>query len=219
MSKNKNLLSLLFIFAAGFCSSANATSNIVNFNFTGAVIYSDPSLIAPVDSLVSGSFSYDLNAPVTTFYNSPPSAYGYFYYSAPEALKVSFSNNTITSDLLTYTLFDNFGGNVEDQFILDAGLVKLDGIDSGGLSLSLSSSYGIENTNALIGILPPQTLELSLFNVLPYNAGSFVVNNNIMLQFSILSLAPVPESDTYALLLAGLVVIRFKARRKDYSQS
>lgn len=215
MLKNKKLLTLLFIYAAGFCSSANSTTNIASFKFTGAVIYSDPSLIAPVDSLVSGSFSYDLNAPVTTFYNSPPSTYGYFYYSAPEALKVSFSNHTITSDSLTYTLFDNFGGNVEDQFILDAGLVKLDGIDSGGFSLSLSSSYGIENTNALNGILPPQTIDLSLFNVLPYNTGSFVVNNTNMLQFSILSVTPIPEPVSYALLLTGLGMIGFKVRRKD----
>ena len=214
MSNYKKLLIVIFTLALMFSASANAEQNIVTFGFTGSVLYSDSSLNTPIDSLVSGSFSYDLNAPVTTFFSSPPSTNSYYYYTAPEALKVNFSGHSISSDLLTYTLFDNFGGNVEDQFILDAGAVKLDGIDSGGFSLALSSSYGIENTNALTSSQPPQTLDLSLFNVMPYNGGSFIVNNAYKLQFSILSITPVPEPESYALLLAGLGMIGLMVRLK-----
>ncbi len=210
----KKLIIIFFVITSVFCTSAYANPNIVTFGFTGSVIFSDPSLNAPIDSPISGSFSYDLNAPITTFYNSPPTTYSYYYYSAPEALSVNFSGHSVTSDLLTYTLFDNFSDNLEDQLILDAGLIKLDGIDSGGLSIVLSSSPWIENTNALTSSQPPQTLDLSLFNVTPYNSGSIVVNNAYKLQFSILSITPVPEPESYALLLAGLGIICFKVRRK-----
>lgn len=210
----KKLLMIFLVSASVFSGSAYSNPNIVTFSFTGSVIYSEPSLNAPIDSFVSGSFSYDLNAPVTTFFSSPPSSYSNYYYSAPEALKVNFSSHTVTSDLLSYTLFDNFGGNVEDQFVLEAGAVKLDGIDSGRFGLVLSSSYGIENTNALIGSSPPQALDLSLFNIFPYNFGYFIINNTYELQFSILSITPVPEPESYALLLAGLGMMGFMARRK-----
>ena len=95
--------------------------------------------------------------------------------------------------------------------------MKLDGTDTGSFGLTLSSSYGIENTNALTSSQPPQTLDLSLFNVMPYNGGDFIVNNVYQLQFSILSITPVPEPESYALLLAGLSVIGLMVRRKTYS--
>lgn len=218
MSKNKKLSTLIFALATGFSSYANALSNIVSFNFTGAVIYSDPSLNAPVDSLVSGSFSYDLNAPANIVYSAPPTTFSFYNYSSPSALTVNFSGYNIASDDLQYDLYDNQNGNVEDQFTLSAHLAKLDGIDYGRFALVLASSYGVENRNALIGNQPPQTLDLSLFNnTNDYTYGALIRDNAYTLLFSIHSLAPVPETESYLLLLAGLGVIGFTARRKTYS--
>lgn len=114
----KKLLMIFLISASVLSGAANADSNIVTFSFTGSVIYSEPSLNAPTDSLVSGSFSYDLNAPVSPI---SPSFYSYYNYTAPNALEVNFSGHTITSDTIGYTLYDNTNGNVEDYFVLSVG--------------------------------------------------------------------------------------------------
>lgn len=216
MANCKKLLTALFTIASIISTSANAEQNIVGFDFTGSVLYSDPSLNAPINSLVSGSFYYDLNAPVATF-SYPPGSTNYYSYMAPEALKVNFSGHSITSEDLSYTLYDNIGANVEDAFILDAHSVKLDGLDFGRFNLTLASSYGVENTYALTSSQPPQTLNLALFNNAQGNYGGLLKNGAYALQFSITSLAPVPEPENYALLLAGLGMIGYITRRKDYS--
>jgi hypothetical protein len=209
----KKLLIIFFAITSIFSASAHANPNIVTFDFTGSVTFSDPSLNTTIDSLISGSFSYDLNAPVGTF-SFPPGSINYYNYTAPEALKVNFSGHTITSDFLNYTLYDNIGANIEDAFILDAHSVKLDGLDFGRFNLTLASSYGVENTNALTSSQPPQTLDLSLFNNVQGNYGGLLKNDAYTLQFSILSLAPIPEPESYALLLSGLGMIGLMIRRK-----
>jgi len=210
----KKLLIIFLVSASMLIGSANADSNVVTFNFTGSVIYSKPSLNAPIDSLVYGSFSYDLNAPVTTYFSSPPTTYSYYYYSAPNALKINFSGHTITSDSLVFNLQDNSGSNADDSFVLGAGSVKLDGIDDGHLSLALGSLP--DPSNALTSSLPPQTLNLALFNNIS-NFGDLVKDNNTKLQFSIVTLSPVPEPESYALILAGLGLVGLTTRRKNYS--
>lgn len=218
MSNYKKLLIVICTIAHMFSASANANQNIITFNFTGYVLFSDPSFNAPIDSLVSGSFSYDLNAPANIVYSAPPTTFSFYNYSSPSALTVNFSGYNITSDELQYDLYDNQNGNVEDQFTLSAPLSKLDGVDYGKFSLILASSYGEENRNALIGYQPPKTLDLSLFNStnnLTY--GALLKDNAYTLLFSIDSLAPIPENESYLLLLAGLGIIGFIRRRKTYS--
>ena len=211
MSKYKKLLIVIFALASAFGSSANAGANIVTFGFTGSVFYSDPNLNSPINSLVSGNFPYDLNAPVTTYFSSPPTTYSYYYYSAPNALTINFSGHTVTSDILSYSLQDNSGSNANDSFVLGAGSVKLDGLDYGHLSLTLGSSP--DPSNALTSDLPPRTLDLALFNNRS-NFGDIVKDNDTKLQFSILSITPVPEPESYALLLAGLSIIGLMIRPK-----
>jgi PEP-CTERM motif len=218
VSNYKNLLIVIFTIAHMFSGSVKAEQNIITFDFTGSVLYSDSSLNAPIDSLVSGSFSYDLNAPTQIAVNSPPFTHSYYNYTSPSALTLIFSGHNISFDDLQYDLFDNQNGNVEDQFNLSAHSDKINGIDYGTFVLALASSSGVGNRNALTSSQPPQTLDLSLFNnTNDFTYGVLVKNNTYTLQFSILSLAPVPEPESYALLLAGLGVIGLMVHQKNYS--
>lgn len=208
MSLKKYIAAVSAVYALA-CGVANAA--IVNFQFSGTITYG--GTLAATGSPLTGAFSYDTNT-VPSFSSGGYASYG---FPAPFALSASVSGHTVGTSNLSVSIWDNFGGNVEDMVNVSSGPVSVDGVSypNGSFGFQLASKPG--KTSVLTGTALP-----SHFDVTAFDAGSTLnygwlqgdgAPGGQLLQFSVESITPVPLPSAMILLASGMLAIGMTLRR------
>lgn len=166
--------------------SVAANAEIVTFKFSGSVTYTNGTLATAVTgSPITGIVSYD------TSVSGADLLTGYSSYSIPSPFVISASvgQHTIMAKNLNVSIWDNYGGNVEDMVWMLGGSVFVDGnsYPDGAFGFVVASGPG--NTKALTSTALPSCLDVTAFDagstlsygVLQSDGGS----NGQILQFSI----------------------------------
>jgi hypothetical protein len=192
---------------------ANAAS--VTFDFSGEVTYGGS--LSTIGSPVTGSFSYDTNAaPSISFGN-----FANYSFSAPFGISAAVNGHTVEASLLSVTVVNNFGGNVEDTFEVDASQLFVDGVSypNGSFGFVLASEPG--HTGVFSSTALPSSLNVAAFDAGPSLNYGFLQRDGgptgTLLQFSVNSItsnSPVPEPSSFALTALGLLLISGAYYRK-----
>lgn len=201
-------VSAMFLLASGVASAA-----IVNFQFTGTVTYG--STLAAIGSQIGGAFSYD----TSTLPSSSTGSYASYGFSAPFGFSASVAGHTVVTNNLSVTIWNNFGGNVEDMVNISGGPVLVDGSSypNGSFGFQLASKPG--NTGVLTSTALP-----SFFDVAAFDAGSTLnygwlqsdgAPGGQLLQFSVDSVTPVPLPPALMLLVSGMLAMGGLLRRNS----
>lgn len=193
------------------------------------------------NAFVSGTFQYDAMAPVTTasvpgsgatqygirniapdfpssYANLAGSVQGYNFSDARGITTVgneTFALTDFSTIPATTTIVDFLGLNTQSQ-------TPMTGFDLGGYTLRNVRMFWIEGQR-VPDLVPDFLANQNLPGVLPAfdgmlaldfaPLGSSLTAPTAAVFFNGLSVAPVPEPDTYAMLLAGLGLLAFHARR------
>lgn len=201
----------LFLTALLIAASLNsAQANLLKFNWSGQINYSDNSLSGvSVGDRINGTLFYESTTP-----NSyPPYLISNAHYAFDSSSQFNgfVSGHKIISNSLVINVTDNFGGNVEDYVSINGGTpFSVDGTaySSGHFGITLGSKHG--NTGVIINKSLPLSYDLSKFDADGFNYGSLRRDGSStggILGFTVTSIAPVPESSTLSFMLAGLGVI------------
>lgn len=141
------------------------------------------------------------------------------FSSASQKLDVTFASATINEGEARFMLSGWLGGwlNHPDQTILQAHF-----LDGGGNDLGMASIGPVSNTDrnnstefqfrSVDGIVPIGTESVNLVLNMTRFAGSY--NDGYADNLSLV-LTPVPEPETYAMMLIGLGLLSFMAHRKN----
>jgi hypothetical protein len=235
---------LMAITTAAALSVAQAAPVTYSFStgataFGGPLVTGGPS---PSPSLfnggASGTFVYDseallaqVNADGTSSYRgfTPASATGF-------ASSLSDLSGTVAgrafSDVSGSTQVgnDNFTGVLDGfQFLFDPGLTSTSprnftGFDIDGFTLYRVRMFWIEN-QAVPGVIPDFLSDQNLLATPPAFAGRFALDfyqtgntsaTSVVFfdGLQVQAVAPIPEPETYAMLLAGLGLLGFETRRR-----
>jgi hypothetical protein len=131
---------------------------------------------------------------------------------SPNPLKYSahFGNDPVGvfSDVFTFTPAITSGSKVSGAFVnmdLDGGGV----INFGGATLNgvAFTQTGVDRWSLASTLIPPGILTLTIWGTVT-DGGSYGGNLNVLMA------APVPEPETYAMLLGGLALMGVVARRR-----
>ncbi len=206
-----------------FVSLANA--EIIGFGFTGQVTAVGPSILGLNPALgdpVTGSFGYDTELPDDAPHVSFLGVYTQF---PPHRLIVNIGASSAWSGTAAgISVFNDFGGNVEDSFSVSSQPAVVNGIQASDVVVSInlaSASTGVFSNEDL-----PSALELADFELWQYGKINSGRVNVTYVDFSIDSitrlatlppdpgpglLLPVPS--TLLLLLSGLLALTIPAAR------
>jgi hypothetical protein len=186
---------------------------VINFQFTGTVI--DGGLLASTGNQISGIFSYDTD----TFPSTSVGNYANYQFSAPYGISATVAGHTITTNNLSVSITDNFGGNIEDMVDMAGNSVSVDGNNyaNGSFGFRLSSAPG--NTNVLNDTTLPSSFDVAAFNAGPTQNYGWLQSDGgptgQLLQFSVDSIAPVPLPPSLLLTLSGMLAMGGVIRRKS----
>jgi hypothetical protein len=206
----KYCIAALALFSLG---SGVSSAAVVNFQFTGAVTYGGS--LAAVGSQITGMFSYD----AATLSSSSYGGFSGYTFPAPFGISANVGGHAVAANNLGISIWNNFGGNVEDMVDVAGGPVTVDGNSyaDGSFGFRLASKPG--STNVLNSTALP-----SFFDVAAFDAGSTLNYgwlqsdggpNGQLLQFSVNSIvSSVPVPATLWLLGSGLLGLIGVARRK-----
>lgn len=199
-------VSAVFLLASGVASAA-----VVNFQFSGTVTYG--GTLAATGSQIVGMFSYETDTlPSTSF-----DGYASYGLPAPFTLSASVAGHTVVTNNLRVSIWDNFGGNVEDMVDISGGPVAVDGSSypNGSFGFRLASKPG--NTGVLTGTSLPFSLDVTAFDAgSTLNYGWLQSDggpSGQLLQFSVGSVTAVPIPSALILLASGMLAMGGVFRR------
>lgn len=206
----------------------------VTYSFsTGANPFASPNVadLFGSGSFVSGTFEYDPLAPFTTTVPGGASLYG--IQNISPSFPSSYAN--LSGTVAGFTFSDARGTTVVGNETFTQGATNVDflqlntqsttpivGFSVGGYTLANVRMFWIEGQQTP-GTIPDFLSDQSLPGVLPGFHGrlalDFVPTGNpsgpqSYVFYDGLSVAPVPEPETYAMLLAGLGLLGLTARRR-----
>lgn len=193
-----------------------AHAEILHFNFSATITYADGSLTGVTQGdHFTGHFAYDA---LTQGYEYYPGFANYFF-EAGSAFSAQIGNHSINSHgTLIAGVTDNFGGNVEDVFNLDAAQVSINGKELAGGYWGFQLASGVGSTNVFTSTALPRSFDLAAFDAGPtLNYGSLHANggHTTVLQYQIDTITnAVPEPETYALLLGGIALLIVRQRQR-----
>lgn len=214
-----------FLGAAMFALSACAQAEIFTFNFTGTVTYSDGTLAGVAEGTpINGQFSYDVH----TWADKDPHypEYAYYGFGRESYLRLQLGSNTLLAGAsneapsnLSASVYNNTRSNAEDMFIISAYDARLNGATStdSNLGFQLASQYG--STGALSSTALPRNFNLAAFDAgETLNYGWFMQYSRpdqLVMYYRIDSITnAIPEPQTWGMLVMGLGIVVFLARRK-----
>lgn len=202
--------------AAMFALATCAHAEILHFNFSATITYTDGSLAGVTQGdRFTGHFAYDALTPGDEYY---PGFVNYFF-GAGSAFNAQIGNHSINSHgTLIAGVTDNFGGNVEDVFNLDASQVSINGKELAGGYWGFQLASGAGSTNVFTSTALPRSFDLAAFDAGPtlnYGAINGDGGRTTVLQYQIDTIAnAVPEPETYALLLGGIALLVARQRQR-----
>ncbi len=148
----------------------------------------------------AGAYSYTATASTSTFYGAGSTADTWLSTNLAED-SIQFSGFTTGVNAIGANFF---GSNIAGAFA--AGDVTLTAVDSMGTT-SIQVITGA-TTTSFLGFVSTGTISMLTLSAVQTVSPLWPTVNNLTLA------APVPEPETYALMLAGLGVIGFMARRR-----
>jgi hypothetical protein len=168
--------------------SGAANSEVITFEFKGKVTYS--TYLAPLGSEVAGTFAYDTDTAPGKKGNSHDQVSGYEFYQipAPFVMSAKLGNHTIEAGNLHVSVWNDYGGNVEDMVDISAAPVVVDGTTfaEGVFNIRLASGPG--HTNVFFDASLPRSFEVGKFNSQDMNLGVVMSDGSqtgTLLHFSI----------------------------------
>lgn len=130
----------LLLAGALLMGSGIANAEVLTFHFKGTVTYGGP--FATVGDEVTGHFCYDTDTDVRFRQD------GYANYAAPPECKIVVRVGTLkaTSKQLSISIWNNFGGNVEDMLDMAGNTATIDGVDYPNGTVDITLATGPGNT-------------------------------------------------------------------------
>jgi hypothetical protein len=182
------------------------SAEIINFQLMGTITYG--GTLATIGSPITGSFAYDTDALLVVSMGE----YAAYEFNAPFGFSGNASGHTIATNRLSVSIWNNFGGNVEDMIEVSGSYpVTVDGISypNGSFGFRLASRPG--NTTVLNNTALPYFFDVSAFDAGPTLNYGWLQRDGApggqLLQFSINSITPVPVPPAFMLMLSGLMVV------------
>jgi hypothetical protein len=158
MSLRKQLAvaSVIFSLVSGAASAANVT-----FQFTGTVTYGGD--LAATGSRITGVYSYDTKTLPAFSY----AGFANYVIAPPSVIAAEVEGHAIVANNLNVSIWDNYGGNVEDMVEVSGGPVLVDSqaYPGGSFGFRLASMPG--NTRVLTSTALPSSLHVRAFDAGP----------------------------------------------------
>jgi hypothetical protein len=185
----------------------SAHAELVTFKFSARVTEVDSAFLngtVAAGSTLQGSFSWNTDMQPLWASSSP----GIASYGVPTSITATVNGHTISGQGLNVYVFDNTGGNVEDLLDVSASAPVVNGkryVD-GSFGLRLGSQPG--HTNGLVGTALPSVLDLAKLDNPYFTYGQLRAHGaqgGQLLGFQVESVTAVPETNTAAMALAGLL--------------
>jgi hypothetical protein len=165
-------------------ASGIASAEMLTFNFKGTVTYG--GTLANVGDEVTGHFCYDTDAGVPSI--ALPNYAS--YQVAPECkMVVRVGTHKATSKNLNVSIWNNFGGNVEDMIDVYGSTATVDGVayPNGNVGFRLATGPG--NTKVFRSVNLREQFKIADFDGMNY--GEVLMDgssNGALLQFTITSM-------------------------------
>lgn len=206
-------------------ASAGAQAAPVSYAFSGVTSTTMGGVVAHTS--FTGTFTYDAAATgvISSYYSGTQAIFDNAYSSLTLSIGGNTVSSTVPGDLTLYN-------SVSPPHSIPVGdsLYTFQPLDGGGPNPSTGSFTGLTPNYIYLGFVDiggtafnsgsalPTSLNLSDFDsvFVGINYGPFGAGNTTTIS-SLLTLtptAPVPEPETYALMLAGLAAVSLAARRK-----
>lgn len=215
MYLNKGLIGSAVALSFACCA---AQADPLQFDFTGTVNYTNGSLTGvTVGTIFTGSFSYDPTIPA----NYTLSGVSNYSLGSTSQITADIGGHIVVAGNLSADITNNAGGNVEDGVSIWGGYpLSIDGTVylNGVFGFNLTTVPG--NTSVLTNTNLPTSYDVAAFDghssltygVLQSNGGP----RGGILGFTVNAIAaPVPEPETYAMMIAGLGMLSLlRARRR-----
>lgn len=150
------VVSVVISLVSGAASAANVT-----FKFTGTVTYG--GTLAATGSRITGVYSYDTNTLPAFSY----AGFANYVIPAPSVIVAEVEGHAIVANNLNVSVWDSYGGNVEDMVDVAGGPVLVDNqaYPNGSFGFRLASMPG--NTGVLTSTALPSLLDVQAFNAGP----------------------------------------------------
>lgn len=173
--------------------SSLAAAETVTFAFEGTVTYGSPIAVPP-GTKVTGQFAYDTHSPASQTYQ------GFASYSLPSPARITakIAGHTVGSEALSVDVWNQYGGNVEDQVSITGTTVVMDGttFPAGAFGFVLASAPG--QNKAMHTTRLPHSYDLAKFNAGAGLTYGFLQTDGgpsgTLLQFSIQSIMKVKST-------------------------
>lgn len=172
--------------------STSAVAETLTFQFEGTVVYGSPIAVPP-GSKLTGRFSYDTQTAPNITYK------GFANYSipAPARLTAKVAGHTIVSEGMSVSVWDQYGGNVEDMVNVMGTAPVMDGTTfaDGAFGFYVASRPG--QKHALHNTHLPRSYDMKKFNAEGNTYGILQTDGGqtgTLLQFSIDSITQIKTS-------------------------
>lgn len=210
-----------------FTAAVNQIGNVNKLSFEQSTMGVQAGSLISMNDRIVGRFSYDSNARMErgSLDNPPynPASTDYFYHGAYASPTDFFtftilpSGQTVSAgdpDALTrrVTLADGKVGTPNSRDSLS--------IDTDGYDMSFGIDFGNATSTWISNGTLPQQLSLadmtsaSVYHYFYRTDGSRIMLSGAVTSLTDITVTPVPEPGTWAMLLAGLSILGFTARRK-----
>lgn len=210
MYLKKSLIGSAVVLSFACCTAQAAP---LQFNFTGTVTDTSGALTnVSTGTVFKGSFNYDPTTPA----NYTISGSSNYSFGSTSQITADIGGHIVTAGNLNATITDNFGGNVEDHVTISGGeplLIDGTAYSAGSFGIDLASGPG--NTSVLTNTNLPTSYDVSAFDAWSYGWVQFDgAPGGQILQFTVNEITPVPEAETYAMMIAGLGILTMLSSRR-----
>ena len=156
---------LVLFLAVLLLTSGEVIATEVNFQFIGTVTYGGS--LAAIGEQITGVFSYDTDTLPSQSYSHNDMSHSTYSFSS-QGISASVAGHKVTTNKLSVSITNNFGGNVEDSVDMSGGYpVFVDGVTYSNGSIGFNMASKPMNTDVLTDTLLPTSFDVKAFDAGP----------------------------------------------------